>query len=142
MGEGMTIGFNGMKGATIIGTPMAGLLGPISNFHLTETKIGYQFCTELLVGRPTTAKRFRFAPLLLMPLCVPFKYLRERLRVPKLRTGSARHFLTFDFLFLNLTTPPLSPKLPPPSPHPAPQRSAGDSTSPYPAIPTIAQLFH
>ncbi|WP_028786990.1 S41 family peptidase [Terrimonas ferruginea] len=48
MGEGMAIGFDGMKRATTIGTPMAGLLGAISNFQLTETKIGYQFPTERL----------------------------------------------------------------------------------------------
>jgi C-terminal processing protease CtpA/Prc len=48
MGEGMAIGFDGMKRATVIGTPMAGLLGAISNFQLTETKIGYQFPTERL----------------------------------------------------------------------------------------------
>jgi C-terminal processing protease CtpA/Prc len=48
MGEGMAIGFDGMKRATVIGTTMAGLLGAISNFQLTETKIGYQFPTERL----------------------------------------------------------------------------------------------
>ncbi len=48
MGEGMAIGFDGMKRATVIGTPMAALLGAISNFQLTETKIGYQFPTERL----------------------------------------------------------------------------------------------
>lgn len=48
MGEGIAIGFDGMKRAKIIGTKMAGLLGAISNFQLTETKIGYQFPTERL----------------------------------------------------------------------------------------------
>lgn len=48
MGEGMAIGFDGMKRAKIIGTEMAGLLGAISNFQLTETKIGFQFPTERL----------------------------------------------------------------------------------------------
>jgi C-terminal processing protease CtpA/Prc len=46
MGEGMAIGFDGMKRAKIIGTEMAGLIGAISNFQLTETKIGFQFPTE------------------------------------------------------------------------------------------------
>lgn len=48
MGEGMAIGFDGMKRAKIIGTKMAGLLGAISNFRMTETKIGFQFPTERL----------------------------------------------------------------------------------------------
>lgn len=46
MGEGMAIGFDGMKRAKIIGTEMAGLIGAISNFQLTE--IGFQFPTERL----------------------------------------------------------------------------------------------
>lgn len=48
MGEGMAIGFDGMKRAQIIGTKMAGLLGAISNFQMTETKISFQFPTERL----------------------------------------------------------------------------------------------
>lgn len=48
MGEGMAIGFDGMKRAEIIGTKMAGLLGAISNFQMPGTKIGYQFPTERL----------------------------------------------------------------------------------------------
>lgn len=48
MGEGMAIGFDGMKQARIIGTEMAGLIGAISNFQLTETEIGFQFPTERL----------------------------------------------------------------------------------------------
>ena len=55
MGEGIAIGFDGMKRAEIIGTKMAGLLGAISNFQMTETKIGYQFPTERLYqtnGKP------------------------------------------------------------------------------------------
>ncbi|GGG53546.1 S41 family peptidase [Epilithonimonas arachidiradicis] len=48
MGEGMAIGFDGMKKAKIIGTKMAGLLGAISNFQINETKIGFQFPTERL----------------------------------------------------------------------------------------------
>lgn len=48
MGEGIAIGFDGMKRAKIIGTKMAGLIGAISNFKLSETKIGFQFPTERL----------------------------------------------------------------------------------------------
>lgn len=55
MGEGIAIGFDGMKRAEIIGTQMAGLLGAISNFQLKETQIGYQIPTERLYhvnGKP------------------------------------------------------------------------------------------
>lgn len=48
MGEGMAIGFDAMQRAKIIGTQMAGLLGAISNFRMSETKIGFQFPTERL----------------------------------------------------------------------------------------------
>ena len=48
MGEGMAIGFDGMKRAKIIGTEMAGLIGAISNFQMSETHIGFQFPTERL----------------------------------------------------------------------------------------------
>ena len=48
MGEGLAIGFDGMKRAKVIGTKMAGLIGAISGFQMTETKIGYQFPTERL----------------------------------------------------------------------------------------------
>jgi carboxyl-terminal processing protease len=33
MGEGITIGFDAMKRAKIVGTPMAGLLGEIYTFE-------------------------------------------------------------------------------------------------------------
>jgi len=46
MGEGIAIGFDGMARAKIIGTKMAGLLGAIEHFKLSQTKIGYQFPTE------------------------------------------------------------------------------------------------
>jgi C-terminal processing protease CtpA/Prc len=48
MGEGITIGFDGMKRAKIIGTEMAGLLGAINGFMMSETKIGFQIPTERL----------------------------------------------------------------------------------------------
>lgn len=43
MGEGITIGFDAMKRAEIIGTEMARLLGGIWNYTLDETGIGFQF---------------------------------------------------------------------------------------------------
>lgn len=48
MGEGIAVGFDGMKRAKIIGTKMAGLIGAIYNFQLSETKIGFQFPVERL----------------------------------------------------------------------------------------------
>jgi C-terminal processing protease CtpA/Prc len=48
MGEGLAIGFDGLKRAKIIGTEMAGLLGAINGFTLSETKIGFQIPTERL----------------------------------------------------------------------------------------------
>ena len=48
MGEGIAIGFDGMRRAELIGTPMAGLLGAITGFQTTEVKIGYQIPTERL----------------------------------------------------------------------------------------------
>jgi C-terminal processing protease CtpA/Prc len=39
MGEGIAIGFDGMKRAKIAGTKMAGLLGEIYSFEMPETKI-------------------------------------------------------------------------------------------------------
>lgn len=61
MGEGMAIGFNGMNRAKIIGTEMAGLIGAISNFQLTETEIGFQFPTERLYHVNGTARE-KFLP--------------------------------------------------------------------------------
>ncbi len=48
MGEGIAIGFDAMNRFTIVGTKMAGLLGAIDGFKLTNTKIGFQISTERL----------------------------------------------------------------------------------------------
>jgi C-terminal processing protease CtpA/Prc len=48
MGEGIAIGFDGIKRAKIIGTDMAKLLGAINGFTMSETKIGFQIPTERL----------------------------------------------------------------------------------------------
>lgn len=48
MGEGMAIGFDGMDRATVIGTKMAGLIGAVWSFKLTESGIGYQIPAERL----------------------------------------------------------------------------------------------
>jgi C-terminal processing protease CtpA/Prc len=55
MGEGMAIGFDGMKKATIMGTKMAGLLGEIYSFETPENKIPFSFpCVQLqnINGQP------------------------------------------------------------------------------------------
>lgn len=48
MGEGIAIGFDGLKRANVIGTKMAGLLGAINGFRMSETNIGFQIPTERL----------------------------------------------------------------------------------------------
>ena len=48
MGEGIAIGFDGLNRAKIIGTKMAGLLGAIDGFKLSQTNIGFQIPTERL----------------------------------------------------------------------------------------------
>jgi carboxyl-terminal processing protease len=48
VGEGITIGFDGMNRATVIGTPMAGLNGAIYSYELPNTKIGFSLPTERL----------------------------------------------------------------------------------------------
>lgn len=48
MGEGMAIGFDGMKRAKIVGTTMAKLLGAVQGFIMNETNIGFQIPTERL----------------------------------------------------------------------------------------------
>jgi C-terminal processing protease CtpA/Prc len=48
MGEGMAIGLDGMKRATVVGTRMAGLCGSIEGFKLPHCGIGVNFATERL----------------------------------------------------------------------------------------------
>jgi C-terminal processing protease CtpA/Prc len=48
MGEGIAIGFDGMKRAQIVGDAMAGLLGAIYSFTLPETNIGFSIPVEKL----------------------------------------------------------------------------------------------
>jgi len=64
MGEGMAIGFDGMKRGIIMGTKMAGLLGEIFSFETPETKITFSFpCAQLqhVNGQP----REEFVPAVL-----------------------------------------------------------------------------
>ncbi len=48
MGEGIAIGFDGMKRAAIVGDRMAGLLGANYSFTLSYSKIGFSFPGEQL----------------------------------------------------------------------------------------------
>jgi carboxyl-terminal processing protease len=48
MGEGIAIGMDGMKRATIVGTEMARLIGATSGITLPNTGIGVHFPTEKL----------------------------------------------------------------------------------------------
>jgi C-terminal processing protease CtpA/Prc len=48
MGEGIAIGFDGMKRAWIVGEEMAGLLGAIYSFTLPETNFGFSIPAEKL----------------------------------------------------------------------------------------------
>jgi C-terminal processing protease CtpA/Prc len=55
VGEGITIGFDGMRRATVIGTPMAGLNGAIYSFTLPNSGIAFSIAAEKLFhrdGRP------------------------------------------------------------------------------------------
>lgn len=64
MGEGIAIGFDGIKRGKIIGTTMAGLIGAISNFQMPETRIGFQFPTERLYHINNTPREL-FVPAIL-----------------------------------------------------------------------------
>jgi C-terminal processing protease CtpA/Prc len=48
MGEGMAIGLDAMKRATVIGTPMAGLAGAVDRSSLPATGVSVQFPIEQL----------------------------------------------------------------------------------------------
>jgi carboxyl-terminal processing protease len=48
MGEGMAVGFDGMKLGTVVGTRMAGLKGAIEDFELPNTKVIAKFPVEKL----------------------------------------------------------------------------------------------
>ncbi|AXT55550.1 peptidase [Aquimarina sp. AD1] len=48
MGEGITIGFDGLNRAEVVGTEMGDLLGAIYQYTLPETNIGFQFPVEKL----------------------------------------------------------------------------------------------
>ncbi|MFZ0063679.1 MAG: S41 family peptidase [Pyrinomonadaceae bacterium] len=61
MGEGIAIGMDGMKRATIVGTEMARLIGATSGIKLPHTEIGVNFPTEKLFHVNGTPRE-RFVP--------------------------------------------------------------------------------
>lgn len=67
MGEGMAVGLDGMKRATIVGTRMAGLNGGIFNLELPHTKIGVTYAGERL-NHINGTPRENFVPPLLVNL--------------------------------------------------------------------------
>jgi len=70
MGEGIAIGLDGMKRATIVGTRMAGLNGGVFNLELPETKIGVTYPGERL-NHINGIPRENFTPPVLVNLMAP-----------------------------------------------------------------------
>jgi len=67
MGEGITIGFDALGKAKIVGTKMAGLNGAINGFQTSKTKIPYSFPTEQLYHIDGTPREI-FSPTNLIDL--------------------------------------------------------------------------
>ena len=67
MGEGIAIGLDGMKRATIVGTQMAGLNGGVFDLELPETKIGVTYPGERL-NHINGTPRENFTPPVLVDL--------------------------------------------------------------------------
>jgi C-terminal processing protease CtpA/Prc len=83
MGEGMAIGFDGMKRAELIGTRMAGLLGAVDGFQTTEMKIGFQIPTERLYS-VNGVPREDFVPKILTGnIYETWKVANERINIGK-----------------------------------------------------------
>jgi carboxyl-terminal processing protease len=67
LGEGITIGFDALKRATIVGSEMAGLSGAVYSYRMPNTGIGFSFPVEKLYhmnGLP----REQFKPTVIVPL--------------------------------------------------------------------------
>ena len=65
VGEGITIAFDGMKRATTIGTPLAGLRGAIYSYRMPHTQIGFSLPVEKLYHINGTPRE-QYRPLLEM----------------------------------------------------------------------------
>ncbi|MEJ1967830.1 MAG: S41 family peptidase [Rhizomicrobium sp.] len=67
MGEGMAVGLDGLKRATVIGTHMAGLCGATQQFILPASRIGVSFPVERLYHLDGTPRE-KWAPPVLVDL--------------------------------------------------------------------------
>lgn len=61
MGEGMAIGLDGMKRATVVGTPMAGLQGAVFTGQLKHSRIRFNYAAEKLFHLNGTPRE-KFVP--------------------------------------------------------------------------------
>ena len=68
MGEGIAIGLDGMRRATIVGTQMAGLNGGIFDMQLPQTKIGVAYAGERLNHINGTTRESFVPPVLVNPM--------------------------------------------------------------------------
>jgi hypothetical protein len=92
MGEGIAIGMDGMKRATIVGTEMARLVGATSGIKLPHTEIGVSFPTERLFHIDGTPRE-KFLPPVYIDLLLNENFdadviLRSWLRVLRARISS------------------------------------------------------
>jgi len=85
MGEGIAIGLDGLKRATIVGTPMAGLLGATSGITLPNSKIGVNFPTEKLFHVNGTPRE-EFVPTVTVDLLKNNKNAKDAVLEAGLRT--------------------------------------------------------
>jgi carboxyl-terminal processing protease len=67
VGEGIAIGFDALKRATIIGTRMAGLNGANYSYQMPNTKIGFSFPAEKLFHVDGTPRESFVPPVLVKP---------------------------------------------------------------------------
>jgi carboxyl-terminal processing protease len=68
MGEGMAVGLDAMKRATVVGTPMAGLAGSVDRLTLNATGISVQFPTEQLFHVDGTPRHHWRPPVEVVPV--------------------------------------------------------------------------
>ena len=67
VGEGLAIGFDALKRATVIGTPMAGLNGANFSYRLPHTGIGFSFPAEKLFHVKGTPREAFVPPVAVKP---------------------------------------------------------------------------
>ncbi len=67
MGEGMAVGFDGLKRATVVGTRMAGLCGATTDFTLPRSGIGVAFPTQRLYHLDGTPREAWSPPVFVDP---------------------------------------------------------------------------